>query len=73
MSDTYKVIGNQRINDVEPGGIVVLDPDRVNVPALIAAGHVEPVAKYSQKKTIKGRGVTEDDGVQHDGSDDPDS
>lgn len=69
MTNLYRVIGSQAINEVEPGGTTTLDPDQVNVPALIAAGHVEPVAVPSRKKTIKSEGVTEDDSLQHDGRD----
>lgn len=69
--DLYKVVGSRAINGVEPGGTTTLDPDQVNIPALIAAGHVELVAKPSRSKpkTTKGEGVTEDDGLQHDGRD----
>jgi hypothetical protein len=69
--DLYKVVGSRAINGVEPGGTTTLDPDQVNIPALIAAGHVEPVVKTSRSKptTIKSKGVTEDDGLQHDGRD----
>lgn len=39
----YRVVGSSRVAGVDPGGTVELDPDRVNIPALIAGGHVEPV------------------------------
>lgn len=74
MSETYKVVGPVKVDDVEPGGTVTLDPDRVNVPALIAAGHIEPVRPPKESatpaKAKKSQGV-QDDGVQHDGRDDP--
>lgn len=39
----YKVIGPRRIAGVALGGEVELDPDLVNIPALLVGGHVEPV------------------------------
>lgn len=49
----YKVVGPLPIagkdGDVEPGGVVELDEQAVNIPALIAAGHVKPVAAERPK------------------------
>jgi hypothetical protein len=39
----YRVVGVCDIAGVAPGGVVALDPDEVNVDALVMAGHVEPV------------------------------
>ncbi len=46
-----KVIGNLEIAGVAPGGVVDLDPDTVNIPALIAGGHVEEIKSPSGAKT----------------------
>lgn len=59
MSDLYRVVGPRMINGARQGETTTLDPDRVNIPALVTAGHVEPVEdKPSRKKTIKSEGVT---------------
>jgi hypothetical protein len=39
----YKVIGPLEVAGKATGEIVELDPEEVNIPALIAGGHVEPV------------------------------
>lgn len=36
-----KVIGTSEVDGVAPGGTVELDPDVVNIEALVYAGHVE--------------------------------
>lgn len=45
----YKVIGPRAVAGVEPGGTVELDEARVNVPALLSAGHVEPMGNSRGK------------------------
>lgn len=59
--ETYTVIGAQRVGGVEPGGTIELDPDRVNIEALVRGGHVErvrpapkPAAKKAEPKSRKG-------------------
>lgn len=47
-----EVVGPLRVAGARKGEIVDLDPTRVNVPALIEAGHVRPV---SQSKKAKGQ------------------
>lgn len=47
--ETYRVIGPHRVADTDPGGTVELDPERVNIAALIAAGHVELVKKSAAR------------------------
>lgn len=39
----YRVVGSSRVAGVDPGGTVELDPERVNIPALITGGHIAPV------------------------------
>lgn len=48
-----KVIGDCEIAGVATGGIVELDPETVNIDALVAGGHIEvlPVARKSGKAT----------------------
>lgn len=41
---SYRVIGSSRVGGVEPGGLVDLDPDVVNIEALVAGGHIEPAS-----------------------------
>lgn len=43
----YKVTGPMRINDAEPGETVYLDPEKINIPALLEAGAIEPVQTKS--------------------------
>jgi hypothetical protein len=46
----YTVTGPFPVADVAPGGTVDLDPEEVNVDALLAAGHVAlPAAKKAPK------------------------
>jgi len=76
--DHYRVTSDRLISGVGRGEVVRLDPDHVNIPALIAAGHVEPyeppVPKTGKpRKTAKSEGGSEDVGVQSDGRDGPDS
>lgn len=68
MSDQYRVVGSRPICGVLPGEIVRLDPESVNIPALIAAGHVKLEPEKKPAKKDKGGS---DDGVQSDGRDDP--
>lgn len=42
MADRYEVIGPVPIGGVPPGGTVELDPEQVNIPALVHAGHIRP-------------------------------
>lgn len=41
----FRVVGPCEVAGVAPGGEVDLDPTQVNIPALEAAGHVEPVGE----------------------------
>jgi hypothetical protein len=38
----YKVIGPLRVNGVSTGDVVDLDPANINIPILVAAGHIDP-------------------------------
>lgn len=38
-------VTSDRIAGVKRGDVVDLDPDAVNIPALLAAGHVKPAPK----------------------------
>ena len=49
-----KVVGPLRVAGACRGEIVDLDQDQVNIPALIAAGHVQP-APAPQSKKAKGQ------------------
>jgi hypothetical protein len=49
----YKVVGPMRINEAEPGEIVTLDPDKVNISALLEAGAIEPVQSKSTGTATK--------------------
>lgn len=44
----FKVLGTQRVGDVEPGGIVDLDLPEANIDALIRCGNIEAGADYYQ-------------------------
>jgi hypothetical protein len=46
---TYRVIGQQAVAGVQPGGTVDLDPAEVDVAALQAAGHIEPVKARAER------------------------
>lgn len=73
MSDQYRVIGDRPVCGVGTGEIVRLDGETVNIPALIAAGHVELVEDKKpagNKSKAKNEGGSGDDGVQSDGRDD---
>lgn len=54
MSVRYKVIGPYEVGGVAKGGVVELDPARVNVKALLKAGLVE-----QEKPTPKPAAKTE--------------
>lgn len=47
----YKVIGTQRVGDVEPGGTVELDLPDANIAALLAGGNIEPVKKNASNQS----------------------
>lgn len=50
----YKVIGLLEIADKTKGQVVELDPEKVNIPALLEAGHIEPLEeKPSPKEAAK--------------------
>lgn len=42
--DRFTVIGQCEIAGVLPGNVVELDPQQVNIPALIAGGHIKPAS-----------------------------
>lgn len=44
-TEKHVVIGSRRIAGVAKGGTVDLDPAEYNIPALVAAGHIQPVSK----------------------------
>lgn len=75
MSDhvRYRVVGERAINGVAPGGTVTLDPERVNIPALVSAGLVELVEDKPKtgktRKMAKSEGGSEDVSLQLDGRD----
>lgn len=43
MEDIYRVTGIHPVSGTDPGGTVELDPERVDIPALLESGAVEPV------------------------------
>ncbi|SET43435.1 hypothetical protein [Nonomuraea wenchangensis] len=47
----YRVSGPRPVAGVGTGGTVHLDPEAVNIPALIEAGHIEIVRKPSVKES----------------------
>jgi hypothetical protein len=49
----YTVVGPIRIGNAEPGETVRLDPDEVNIPALLEAGAIEPVKSKSTTSTTR--------------------
>lgn len=50
MTEKYEVIGPVEIDGVPPGGTVALDPEHVNIQALVTAGHIRP-ARQRRKTT----------------------
>lgn len=46
----FKVVGPLTVGGVQPGGVVDLDPRTVNVAALTAAGHIEPLKPVAAPK-----------------------
>ena len=48
-----EVVGPLRVAGARKGEIVNLDPTRVNIPALVEAGHVRPVSEPSKKAKAK--------------------
>jgi hypothetical protein len=70
--DHYRVTSDRLISGVGRGEVVRLDPDHVNIPALIAAGHVEPYEppkSGKSRKSASSEGGSEDVSVQPDGRD----
>ncbi|GAA5048187.1 acetamidase/formamidase [Thermocatellispora tengchongensis] len=60
--DTYRVTGPRHVAGAAPGDVVELDPRRVNVAALLAAGHIAPVpakGKRREHADQSGQGVAE--------------
>lgn len=51
----YQVVGSLPIADVTAPDVVDLDPDMVNIQALIEAGHIKEI-KEDSKKAVKPRG-----------------
>lgn len=47
----YKVVGDLEIAGATKGETVDLDPEHVNIPALLAAGHVEEIKSGSGTKS----------------------
>lgn len=57
-TEAFEVTGDSLIvgadgEGVGKGGTVRLDPERTNIPALIAGGHVKPATKSAEKATEK--------------------
>lgn len=50
----YEVIGDQEVDGVGKGGTVELDPDVVNIPALVQAGHVRPASRAAEEAAQPG-------------------
>ncbi len=55
MADTVKVkvVGSCQVGSIQPGGTGELDPNEVNVPALVAGGHVEVVTSKAKSAGSK--------------------
>lgn len=49
----YRVIGPFEVDGKAKGEIVDLDPEVINISALVQGGHVEPVKKPMSAKEIK--------------------
>ncbi|MEH1059395.1 hypothetical protein V6U89_29830 [Micromonospora sp. CPCC 206171] len=47
---TYKVIGICTVAGKKRGEVVELDPELINIEALVEAGHIEPVTARPGKK-----------------------
>lgn len=47
----YRVVGDQEIAGATKGETVDLDPEHVNIPALLAGGHIEEIKSGSGTKT----------------------
>lgn len=45
-----EVIGPLRVGGARKGEVIDLNPDEVNIPALIEAGHVRPVTREKKAK-----------------------
>lgn len=56
---SYKVVGSLLVAGVGTGELVQLDDETVNIPALIEAGHVEPVRKPAFKESAPEKEVKE--------------
>lgn len=48
----YKVVGSRVVSGSRPGDTAYLDDKAVNIPALIEAGHIEPVRKTTAKAPV---------------------
>lgn len=55
----FKVIGSMTIADAKPGETVDLDPDLVNVDALLTSGHIEEIKPASTRSAAKAKGGDE--------------
>jgi hypothetical protein len=49
----YMVVGLATIGDAAPGETVRLDPDEVNISALLEAGAIEPVKSKTTASTTR--------------------
>ncbi|MGW5578716.1 hypothetical protein [Micromonospora chokoriensis] len=48
--NTYKVIGICTVAGAKRGETVELDPEQINIQALIEGGHIEPIAVKPPRK-----------------------
>lgn len=46
----YRVVGPFEVDGKSKGEVVDLDPEVINIPALIEGGHIEPLTKRPEKK-----------------------
>ena len=49
----YEVVGRRRVAGVAPGGTVALDPARINIDALVQAGHIRPVPRKTVREVAE--------------------
>lgn len=52
----FKVIGNHRVNGVEPGKVVEFPANNVQIEALLIGGHISPLPPPKPPKDPKGKG-----------------
>lgn len=52
----YKVVGAHVVSGAKPGSVVDLDPERVNIDALLKARHIEPLPVPAPPKAAKPKG-----------------